>query len=752
MLTKVLAARLPATDFLPVYVELRDVPAEADIQDQIEQAIRQTTGDRVEWTDLARSAGDAIPVILLDGFDELLQATGAQHVDYLTKVSQFQKREADQGRQLAVIVTTRIAVAGLARFPEESTALRLEPFDESQVEQWIAIWNDENRSYFVHGGAQPLKPESVLAYPELATQPLLLLMLALYDADKNALQGTEGVISRGDLYERLLVQFARREVVKANRGHTDEELDRDVEGELRRLSYVAFAMFNRGAQWVSQDELNRDLVALLGENAGSSKGSLRGQLNEAEIAIGRFFFIHRARARQAAKRVETYEFLHATFSEYLVARMVWMVVRHLVAREMAADDFFDRISLDDDTLYTLLSFAPLTSRAPIVRFLAEMSARLSETERHVIGGVLIRVFRTVHDRRADRGRENYEPRPTPMPRRHANYSANLVILAAAVLGEVRASQLYGREEGVIGLWQADTLLWRSQIDYYSIMGMVSLRRTWNGKNRDMVLALVYDGNWSISPVELKWSYPTELSPGWDKLFLQTYHTDYALMRRQQYFGSAGDDVIAHAIEPLVDYLPNAMTTFATFGEQGFRSVGHMMLRILLHPLVGDIEQPEWVYLWCAEIVDAMQMDRSDLSAQFAELIVSRMCVDSHISPPMAARVLKLLGAENFTPSVVLACVVRFLGQDRDADLALLRIADRLRSRIRQSVDRVEFEVELELRIAELGIDTEWKRWDQSGWRRRLRELAHSRRRPDLVRRGEWMLSHLYGPEGERPGG
>jgi hypothetical protein len=245
--------------------------------------------------------------------------------------------------------------------PTSRPRLRLEPFDEAQVEQWIAIWNDENLSYFAHSGVQPLKPESVLAYPELATQPLLLLMLALYDADKNALQGTEGVISGGDLYERLLVQFARREVVKANRGHTDEELDRAVEGELRRLSYVAFAMFNRGAQWVTQEDLNRDLVALLGENAGSSQGSLRRQLNEAEIAIGRFFFIHRARAQQAAKRVETYEFLHATFSEYLVARMVWKVVRYLVVRETAADEFFARTSLDDDTLHALLSFAPLTS-------------------------------------------------------------------------------------------------------------------------------------------------------------------------------------------------------------------------------------------------------------------------------------------------------------------------------------------------------------------------------------------------------
>ena len=87
VLTKVLAARLPAADFLPVRVALRDVPVTADLQDQIEYAIRAETGDRLEWPALARSAGDALPLVMLDGFDELLQATGVSQSDYLTRVA-----------------------------------------------------------------------------------------------------------------------------------------------------------------------------------------------------------------------------------------------------------------------------------------------------------------------------------------------------------------------------------------------------------------------------------------------------------------------------------------------------------------------------------------------------------------------------------------------------------------------------------------------------------------------------------------
>lgn len=125
VLTRVLAARLPAQDFLPVRVVLREVQAAADLQDQIEHAIRSATGERLDWPALVRSAGDAIPVVLLDGFDELLQATGVNQTDYLTKVANFQRREEQQGRPVVVVVTSRTSVADRARAPEDMVALRL---------------------------------------------------------------------------------------------------------------------------------------------------------------------------------------------------------------------------------------------------------------------------------------------------------------------------------------------------------------------------------------------------------------------------------------------------------------------------------------------------------------------------------------------------------------------------------------------------------------------------------------------------
>jgi hypothetical protein len=277
VLTRILAARLPAADFLPVRVILRDVPAAADLQDQIEYAIRDATGERIEWPALVRTAGDALPVVILDGFDELLQATGVAQTDYLRRIADLQQRESDQGRPMAVIVTSRTSVADRARAPDDMVAIRLEPFDQTRVAAWLAVWNEVNAEPFRRGGLTPLTAGAVLAYPELASQPLLLLMLALYDANGNALQRSTTQLREADLYERLLRSFARREVEKHQPGLPERDLELAVEHELRRLSVVAFAMFNRGSQcWVSSHRGSPQVCTTSGHRCGPPRSCSAG--------------------------------------------------------------------------------------------------------------------------------------------------------------------------------------------------------------------------------------------------------------------------------------------------------------------------------------------------------------------------------------------------------------------------------------------------------------------------------------------
>lgn len=106
-LTQVLAARLPERDFLAIRVELGDVAAESLVQEQIEQAIYRSPGERVSWLDLTEAAAGTLPVVLLDGFDEMVQASGVNRYDYFEQIRDFQRRQLQIGHPVAVIVTSR---------------------------------------------------------------------------------------------------------------------------------------------------------------------------------------------------------------------------------------------------------------------------------------------------------------------------------------------------------------------------------------------------------------------------------------------------------------------------------------------------------------------------------------------------------------------------------------------------------------------------------------------------------------------
>ena len=98
---------------------------------------------------------------------------------------------------------------------------------------------------------------------ELASQPLLLLMLALYDAESNALSrlthdDSDRPIDESTLYERLLSAFAEREIAKVSKAFEIKQL---VESELQQLSLIALGMMNRRRQWITEQELDDDLFA-----------------------------------------------------------------------------------------------------------------------------------------------------------------------------------------------------------------------------------------------------------------------------------------------------------------------------------------------------------------------------------------------------------------------------------------------------------------------------------------------------------
>lgn len=477
-LAEVLAARLARSEFLPIRVELGAVRARAGIAEQIEQAVAAVLGEEIGYADLVAAGDGAMPVILLDGFDELVQG-GVHRYDYLERVREFQASEAALGRPVAVLVTSRTVVADRIRFPEGLLALQLRPFDDEQVRQWLDIWDQANRALLARRDLRPLPAEAALVHGEMARHPLLLLLLALYDAGGNALQHDHGPLARARLYEVLLRDYTERETGGAQRVAIDQELV--------LLGAVALSMLARGSQVVTDEMLRRDLPALC-HGGEEEPGEDEPRTDWARRATGRFFFVRR----------NGHAFLHSTFGEFLVAWLTMYAVRDLDRRRrLLGDEPLALVqAVDDDLLYAVTSHSCLAERGPIIGFVLELLDQVpSEVRARCVEQLAGLLRRSLHER-PRRHFTGFRPVRHTMTRRLAAYSANLALLvvAAAEKPVTVSSILHGPDH--LERWTSLTYLWKGQLGQEGWDGLVtalSARRIMTDGVEDVLLGAVPDG-------------------------------------------------------------------------------------------------------------------------------------------------------------------------------------------------------------------------------------------------------------------
>ncbi|MFD9332404.1 NACHT domain-containing protein [Streptomyces sp. NPDC060065] len=585
LLTKLLTARLPAREFRPLRVELRHTPAEDDVQAQLEHALRRATGRSVSWPDWSESEPRVIPVVLLDGFDELLQA-GAHLLDsarqwgYLQLIEEFQQREAELGRPLIVVVTSRTVVADRAHLPRNSHVLRIEPFEEPEIERWLAIWNTTNRPYLEQHDLRPLSLAEVAPHSQLAAQPLLLLMLALYDADGNALRrlGEEG-LSRTELYDRLLRSFIRRQIVKDGLLPASEERAA-VDRELHSLSVIALGMFHRGAQAITGEEADRDLRAL-----GNS--AVREETGDRGLLFGRFFFVHEAQAVVTKQRLRSYEFMHATFGEHLVARLIEEALRRLTAS--ARDG--ERLP-DDGELYALLSFVPLTDRAQIMQNLGDMlNAWRTPPARDALPRLVAELFRAVSWDTAHRTDLGHAPARLTRTCRDTVYGANLLLIGVLAAGEVLASQFLGVDD-LIDNWRRHTMMLRSQLSEESwdlYLSTLSLERFWQpapgGVGRPLPDLRISTPGVSSVGHELNWPLDLPISELATRRGASVWYGDTEdiphMVRQVTFAGDSNVEVLLHALYPMLHRMPSTLRTYHVVDDKGrIQSAAQSLIALL----------------------------------------------------------------------------------------------------------------------------------------------------------------------------
>jgi len=343
LLTTILSAQLMSKQFTAIRVPLREVNADADIQTQIEEFIKRISGVSFDsWIKLRSQFKNCPPVVILDGYDELLQASGQVFASYIMDAQRFQQHQTEQGWPVRIIITSRVTLIDKAAVPVGATIVRLLEFDEDQRARWSAIWNTANAGYFLETNVKQFAlpaandkgAEKIL---NLAEQPLLLLMLALYDSQDNQLATSKG-LDRTKLYDSLLRRFVIRERGKEKGFNDSKEKEREkaLAIEMQRLGVAALGMYNRRKVHILSAELDDDLAFFNLEREVAAKSGKA--LSQADLLLGSFFFVHKSKAQHSSGAEDTheefsaFEFLHNTFGEFLTADFI---IRRAVAQVKA---------------------------------------------------------------------------------------------------------------------------------------------------------------------------------------------------------------------------------------------------------------------------------------------------------------------------------------------------------------------------------------------------------------------------------
>jgi hypothetical protein len=537
MLTEVIAGSLAYPPYTAIRVRLRDFDLGKSLMTQLEDQIYADGGGlRVDWGDFAKALDGTPPLVILDGYDELLQATGHAYASFLEEVRQLQEIQALNGQPMRVIVTSRVTLIDKVAIPRGTTAIRLEEFDQARQARWTEVWNRENASYFQRAELRPFRLPFDPRIADLARQPLLLLMLAIYDSASNELSSQPN-IDQTALYDRLLRKFIERELAKGLGGaayraarETSGEVAAEVDSELARLGVAAIGMVNRQDTKIVAADLDRDLSFFQSQRPGMPTV---GALRQADMLLGSFFFIRKSAIGSALGAFPdsvtmTYEFLHNTFGEFLAADFILrqLLVELETIHALSANPAMDRVLVDrlhrpEAAWLGCLLHTPLFTRPVILHMIREWSrhhmgsaddraALLAAFDQLVMAHLRI----ALNDLAVPAARES-RPSPyaeAPVRGKVAIYTVNLLLLRAHVGGEYLLEEEWldaGRP--ACGSWDGLTHLWRSWFPLESLRGLADVFTARRQDAGILILPVSLRYLWEGDRVALSWSVARALA-------------------------------------------------------------------------------------------------------------------------------------------------------------------------------------------------------------------------------------------------
>jgi hypothetical protein len=367
---------------------------------------------------------------------------------------------------------------------------------------------------------------------------------------------------------------------------------------------MAFAMFNRSRLWVTDDEVDADFAALGISSGPRPAPGRRTALTAAQEVVGRFFFLQRAQAVQDGRTRQAYEFLHATFGEYLVARLVVREIR------------------DGGMLRSLIGYEPLFARDTVPAFLHSMLAGRGDARQW-----LMPVLRQAMNR-PDVPELTYRPVDRRIDHWMALYSLNLTLLVLACGEPLRASEIFPGEWDAPGELHRASGQWGAAMErsvFGGFLDVITVGRLWDGRQRD--IELEFSHSTDTEPVDPWWThgrdeYRTSAPPG---TVVTGFTTADHAAKSLHLGGGIGSDMMRHALEPLTSEASEALTTFVVH-EDG--STMSSALHDVLALCVASANSSD--HLTQAYDRAAASLSRLDFRAtrHLGVLVLSRMAADA----------------------------------------------------------------------------------------------------------------------------
>lgn len=354
-LATMLAADLAGDPLLqPLLIRLRDVSPERDVFDEITRVLREMPPPNEVAVELAKVFSRAPRlVLLLDGFDELIQASRTGLGSFFLRLQNLLRDQRVQG----IVCFGRDTVFSRddTSIPEGDTVVTLLPFDDAQVTQWCARWNKATGKSFdwTRRGKRAERSDDEV-FQSLIHEPLTLRLLALLDLEGIPIFSEGGGLDLARVYRHVIAETCAR--------HQKERKEFTAADLRRLLRVIGFAVMQSGQEVIRHDDLQRTLSAL-----GLQLETDKSESKATQLILAISY-------RRSDNDERAWEFLHKSVGEYLAAEFLSVEIAAMVAQEK--DEFGETtFRLSDNALCRrwIERFGVAVVPAGVERFLKRMA-------------------------------------------------------------------------------------------------------------------------------------------------------------------------------------------------------------------------------------------------------------------------------------------------------------------------------------------------------------------------------------------